>query len=71
MISSVGSIIFHAIRSELMFGDGIPLGIAVSGWTFAQVRYAMPSCEHVLTVIPSSQHLATFGQQTSGERSGH
>jgi hypothetical protein len=43
MISSVGTIIFHAVRSELMFGDGIPLGIAVSSWTFAQVRYIFPS----------------------------
>jgi hypothetical protein len=39
MISSMSSIIFHFIRHELIFGDGLPLGLTVSGWTFSQVRW--------------------------------
>jgi hypothetical protein len=41
IISSIGSIIFHAVRSELVFGDGLPVGLVVSGWTFSQIRWAL------------------------------
>ncbi|KAJ4312864.1 hypothetical protein N0V84_009718 [Fusarium piperis] len=39
IVASVGSVIFHLIRSELVFGDGMTLGLLVSGFSFAQVSY--------------------------------
>ncbi|KAF5008354.1 hypothetical protein FDECE_5397 [Fusarium decemcellulare] len=39
IVASVGSIIFHILRSELVFGEGIPLGLLASGWNFAQIQY--------------------------------
>ncbi|RSL68006.1 hypothetical protein CEP54_002914 [Fusarium duplospermum] len=39
IVASVGSVIFHIIRSELVFGDGMTLGLLVSGFSFAQVSY--------------------------------
>lgn len=38
IVGSVGSVIFHVLRSELVFGDGMPLGLLVSGFSFSQVR---------------------------------
>jgi hypothetical protein len=38
-VSSIASIIFHYIRYELLFGEGLPLGLLTSGWSFSQVRY--------------------------------
>ncbi|RSL74071.1 hypothetical protein CEP51_011664 [Fusarium floridanum] len=39
IVASVGSVIFHIIRSELVFGEGIPLGLLTSGWNFSQIQY--------------------------------
>ncbi|PNP59716.1 hypothetical protein FNYG_14847 [Fusarium nygamai] len=39
IVASVGSIIFHFIRSELVFGDGMVLGLLVSGFSFSQPSY--------------------------------
>ncbi|KAF4966350.1 hypothetical protein FSARC_5978 [Fusarium sarcochroum] len=39
IVGSVGSVIFHVLRSELIFGDGMPLGLLVSGFSFSQVSY--------------------------------
>ncbi|CVL12367.1 uncharacterized protein FPRN_07121 [Fusarium proliferatum] len=39
IVASVGSIIFHLIRSELVFGDGMVLGLLVSGFSFSQPSY--------------------------------
>ncbi|KAI6752362.1 hypothetical protein HG530_013731 [Fusarium avenaceum] len=39
IVGSVGSVIFHVLRSELVFGDGMPLGLLVSGFSFSQVSY--------------------------------
>lgn len=38
IVASVGSVIFHLIRSELVFGDGMTLGLLVSGFSFSQPR---------------------------------
>ncbi|KAF5021212.1 hypothetical protein F66182_6751 [Fusarium sp. NRRL 66182] len=39
IVGSIGSVIFHLLRSELVFGDGMPLGLLVSGFSFSQVSY--------------------------------
>ncbi|KAF4422944.1 hypothetical protein CFRS1_v001076 [Colletotrichum fructicola] len=39
IVSSLGTIIFHVLREELIFGDGLPLGLVVSGWQFTQLSY--------------------------------
>ncbi|RSL54946.1 hypothetical protein CEP53_007258 [Fusarium sp. AF-6] len=39
IVASVGSVIFHILRSELVFGEGIPLGLLTSGWNFSQIQY--------------------------------
>ncbi|KAL6359106.1 hypothetical protein LRP88_09306 [Fusarium phalaenopsidis] len=39
IVASVGSVIFHLIRSELVFGDGMILGLLVSGFSFSQPSY--------------------------------
>ncbi|KAF4977198.1 hypothetical protein FZEAL_6226 [Fusarium zealandicum] len=39
IVASVGAVIFHVLRSELIFGDGVPLGLLVSGFSFAQISY--------------------------------
>jgi hypothetical protein len=38
IVASVGSVIFHLLRHELVFGNGITLGLLVSGFSFAQLR---------------------------------
>lgn len=38
IVASVGSVIFHILRSELVFGDGVTLGLLVSGFSFSQIR---------------------------------
>lgn len=38
IVSSCGTIIFDLLRSELMFGNGLPLGLLVSGFNFSQLR---------------------------------
>lgn len=40
-MSSLGAVIFHTLRTELIFGDGVPLGLLASGWSFAQARYLL------------------------------
>ncbi|KAJ4267497.1 hypothetical protein NW762_003604 [Fusarium torreyae] len=37
IVEGVGSVIFHVLRSELVLGDGMPLGLLVSGFSFSQV----------------------------------
>ncbi|KAI5457074.1 hypothetical protein BGZ63DRAFT_417405 [Mariannaea sp. PMI_226] len=39
IVSSLATVIFHVLRAELMFGDGVPLGLVVSGWSFTQLSY--------------------------------
>ncbi|KAI8719899.1 hypothetical protein NCS52_00772200 [Fusarium sp. LHS14.1] len=39
IVASVGSVIFHILRSELVFGDGVTLGLLVSGFSFSQISY--------------------------------
>ncbi|KAH7011116.1 hypothetical protein EDB80DRAFT_762470 [Ilyonectria destructans] len=39
VVASVGAVIFHILRSELVFGEGVPLGLLVSGWNFSQLQY--------------------------------
>ncbi|KAM5352797.1 hypothetical protein ACJ41O_005519 [Fusarium nematophilum] len=39
IVGSVGSVIFHVLRSELVFGAGVPLGLLVSGFSFSQLSY--------------------------------
>ncbi|KAF4948405.1 hypothetical protein FSARC_13756, partial [Fusarium sarcochroum] len=39
VVSSLGTVIFHVLRSEIVFGDGLPLGLVVSGWSFTSLSY--------------------------------
>ncbi|KAH6892453.1 hypothetical protein B0T10DRAFT_605187 [Thelonectria olida] len=39
IVSSLAAVIFHVLRAELMFGQGLPLGLVVSGWSFTQISY--------------------------------
>lgn len=39
IVASTTSIIFHVLLKELTMGDGLPLGLLVSGWSFASIRY--------------------------------
>ncbi|KAH7129165.1 hypothetical protein EDB81DRAFT_764314 [Dactylonectria macrodidyma] len=45
VVSSLGTVIFHAAKAELVFGDGLPLGLIVSRWSFTQLR-SRGSCSH-------------------------
>lgn len=37
-MASAADIIFHCVRSQLIFGDGLPLGLVGSGFNFTQIR---------------------------------
>ncbi|KAG9508134.1 hypothetical protein J7337_001697 [Fusarium musae] len=39
IVASIGTIIFHCLRSEVMFGPGLPLGLLVSGYSFSSISY--------------------------------
>lgn len=52
IVSSIGSIIFHFIRSELLFGNGLPLGLVTSGWSFSQLRYHVNSARSEASFLP-------------------
>ncbi|KAF4956006.1 hypothetical protein FGADI_4179 [Fusarium gaditjirri] len=39
IVASIGSVIFHCLRSEVMFGPGLPLGLLVSGFSFSSISY--------------------------------
>lgn len=38
MIASMTVIILHDLRWQLVFGEGVPLGLIGAGWSFTQVR---------------------------------
>ncbi|KAM5343340.1 hypothetical protein ACJ41O_014306 [Fusarium nematophilum] len=38
IVASIGVVILHFLRSQLVFGDGLPLGLLVSGFSFASVE---------------------------------
>ena len=37
--ASLGAIVFNAVRYELLFGDGLPLGLIGSGLAFTQIEF--------------------------------
>ncbi|KAK5105956.1 hypothetical protein LTS08_000071 [Lithohypha guttulata] len=37
--ASLSVIVFHAVRYELLFGDGLPLGLLGSGFSFTTIEY--------------------------------
>jgi hypothetical protein len=37
-VASAADIIFHCVRSQLIFGEGLPLGLVGSGFNFTQLR---------------------------------
>ncbi|KAF5595987.1 hypothetical protein FPCIR_4253 [Fusarium pseudocircinatum] len=39
IVASIGTVIFHCLRSEVMFGPGLPLGLLVSGYSFSHISY--------------------------------
>ncbi|RWA05881.1 hypothetical protein EKO27_g9226 [Xylaria grammica] len=39
IVSSISTIIFSAIRVQLLYGDGVPLGLLCSGFYFPQISY--------------------------------
>ncbi|CVK83994.1 uncharacterized protein FPRN_01774 [Fusarium proliferatum] len=39
IVASIGTVIFHCLRSEVMFGPGLPLGLLVSGYSFSSISY--------------------------------
>ncbi|KAF5571507.1 hypothetical protein FPHYL_253 [Fusarium phyllophilum] len=41
IVASIGTVIFHCLRSEVMFGPGIPLGFLVSGYSFSSMSYLL------------------------------
>ncbi|KAG5795502.1 hypothetical protein H9Q69_005436 [Fusarium xylarioides] len=41
IVASIGTVIFHCLRSEVMFGPGIPLGFLVSGYSFSSISYLL------------------------------
>lgn len=38
IVASLGTVVMHVVRSELIHGDGLPLGFIMSGWSFATLR---------------------------------
>ena len=40
IVASSSEIILHWVRWQLVFGDGLPLGLIGSGFTFSQLRSA-------------------------------
>lgn len=42
IVASVGSVVFHLIRSELVFGDGMTLGLLVSGLLVSGFSFSQP-----------------------------
>lgn len=38
IVASSSEIILHWVRWQLVFGDGLPLGLIGSGFTFSQLR---------------------------------
>lgn len=38
IVASMASIIMHYLRREIVRGDGVPLGLLISGWSFASAR---------------------------------
>lgn len=38
VVASIGVVILHFFRSQLVFGDGLPLGLLVSGFSFTSAR---------------------------------
>jgi hypothetical protein len=43
-------VVMHILRSELLFGDGLPLGIIVSPWSFTSLRYISPKSSGLLAL---------------------
>ncbi|KAF5609100.1 uncharacterized protein FSUBG_4255 [Fusarium subglutinans] len=41
IVASIGTVIFHCLRSEVMFGPGLPLGFLVSGYSFSSISYLL------------------------------
>ncbi|KAF5251259.1 hypothetical protein FANTH_3694 [Fusarium anthophilum] len=41
IVASIGSVIFHCLRSEVMFGPGLPLGFLISGYSFSSISYLL------------------------------
>ena len=39
VVASLSAIIFHQIRQEIIFGDGVPFGILPSGLSFSQLSF--------------------------------
>ncbi|KAH8894664.1 hypothetical protein GQ53DRAFT_643452 [Thozetella sp. PMI_491] len=39
IVSSAGTVIFHTLHAEMTRGEGVPFGLLVSGWSFAQASY--------------------------------
>ncbi|KAH7186197.1 uncharacterized protein B0J16DRAFT_400197 [Fusarium flagelliforme] len=39
IVASLSTVIFHALRSEIIFGPGLPLGLLVSGFSFSSISY--------------------------------
>jgi hypothetical protein len=39
IIASTASVVFHMLRSELLFGNGIPLGLLASGFSFSELSF--------------------------------
>ncbi|KAI1439706.1 hypothetical protein F5Y02DRAFT_423722 [Annulohypoxylon stygium] len=39
IVSSLSTIIFSAIRAQLLYGSGVPLGMLCSGFNFAEIRH--------------------------------
>ncbi|KAH7250825.1 hypothetical protein B0J15DRAFT_561386 [Fusarium solani] len=39
VVASIGVVILHFLRSQLVFGDGLPLGLLVSGFSFTSASY--------------------------------
>jgi hypothetical protein len=39
IIASVANIVFHVVRNELFWGNGIPLGLIASGFSFSELSF--------------------------------
>ncbi|KAI0878883.1 hypothetical protein GGS24DRAFT_441060 [Hypoxylon argillaceum] len=43
IIASLSTIVFHVLRIDLIFGNGVPLGLLGSGWNFPQITWFFSS----------------------------